>query len=170
MDAAITGPARRAFLLCAILILSAASACTPVRETGDGPDTQATDNASATSGTNVPASKPDATAAAESGNPLARFLDDPTNPESWRWLCQAAAGGNTAAQYTVAIRYRDGLPPVSRDVERAYRWLTAATRNGLSAAALARDDLARSIPETKLADLRKEKRTASETDCRIDKK
>lgn len=96
---------------------------------------------------------------------VARFMNDPTNPDSWPWLCLAAARGNTAAQYTVAVRYRDGLPPVERNTTRAYRWFTAAIRNGLSAAALARSDMQKSIPDRTLAELRREKRAANKSDC-----
>jgi TPR repeat protein len=92
-------------------------------------------------------------------------LNDPTDPENWRWLCKAAADGNSAAQYTVAVRYRDGLPPVARNVGRAYRWFTAAVRNGLSAAAVARNDLQKSIPEADLKALRDDKKPLTEADC-----
>lgn len=96
---------------------------------------------------------------------FAQFMNDPTNPDSWQWLCRAAAGGNSAAQYTVAIRYRDGVPPVARNTAQSYRWFTAAIRSGLSAAVLARDELQKSIPDKTLALLRDEKRPVTEADC-----
>jgi hypothetical protein len=104
----------------------------------------------------------------ESGAPqsaIARFLSDPGDPGNWRWLCKAAAEGNSAAQYTVGVRYRDGLPPVTRDTGRAYRWFTAAVRNGLPAAAIARDGLTQSIPEAALKSLRADKKLPTEADC-----
>lgn len=96
---------------------------------------------------------------------IARFLDDPGDPNNWRWLCKAAAEGNSAAQYTVGVRYRDGLPPVARDTGRAYRWFTAAVRNGLPAAAIARDGLTQSIPEAARKSLRTDKKPPTEADC-----
>jgi len=124
-----------------------AASCTEGAGVGPGP-------------TPTPATTPDTGQSA-----IARFLDDPTDPGNWRWLCKAAAGGNSAAQYTIAVRYRDGLPPVARDAGRAYRWFTAAVRNGLSAAAVARDDLQKSIPEADLKALRDAKKPLAEADC-----
>lgn len=108
------------------------------------------------------------TVTTDTGTPqsaIARFLDNPGDPKNWRWLCKAAAEGNGAAQYTVGVRYRDGLPPVARNPRRAYRWFTAAVRSGLPAAAIARDDLVRSMPETEREALRKDRRVPSEADC-----
>lgn len=108
----------------------------------------------------APAASPDTGQSA-----IARFLNAPTDPGNWRWLCKAAADGNSAAQYTIAVRYRDGLPPVARNVGRSYRWFTAAVRSGLSAAAVARDDLQKSIPDADLKALRDDKRSLTEADC-----
>ena len=96
---------------------------------------------------------------------FAMYLNDPANRESWRWLCRAAASGHSAAQYTVAVRYRDGLPPVRRDLGRAFRWFSAARTQGLTAAALAREDLAKRMPQEDVAALRKQSRTMTAVDC-----
>ena len=102
----------------------------------------------------------------EADSYFAMFMNDPTNRESWHWLCRAAAGGHSAAQYAIAVRYRDGLPPVRRNLQRAYRWFTAAQDQGLTAAALARESLARQMSESQTAELRKHRRQTTEADCR----
>jgi hypothetical protein len=97
---------------------------------------------------------------------FARFMNDPTNPESWRWLCRAAVGGHTAAQFTVAVRYRDGLPPVAQNLPRAFLWFTAAQKSGLTAAVLAREEVEKRLPEDKVEALRKRSKPLAEADCR----
>jgi len=97
---------------------------------------------------------------------FARFMNDPTNPQSWRWLCRAAVGGHTAAQFTVAVRYRDGLPPVEQNLPRAFLWFTAARKSGLTAAVLAREDVEKRLPEDEVETLRKRSAPLTEADCR----
>jgi TPR repeat protein len=97
---------------------------------------------------------------------FAMFMNDPTNRDSWRWLCRAAAGGHTAAQYIVGVRYRDGLPPVAQNLPRAFLWFTAARKGGLTAAALAGEDVAKRLPEGEAASLLKDFAPPTEADCR----
>jgi TPR repeat protein len=98
---------------------------------------------------------------------FAMFVSDPTNRDSWQWLCRAAAGGIPAAQYNVGIRYRNGLPPVAQDPSRAYLWLTAASRNGLTAGTVAAEAVAKSLPERQLDDLRKRTAPLTQADCHV---
>jgi len=98
----------------------------------------------------------------------ANFMKDPATLESWRWLCRAAARGHTAAQYAIAIRYRDGLPPVTRNLPRAYLWFTVAQRGGLSAATLALDDVMKDLTEEQRTALQHSPAAATEADCRDD--
>lgn len=97
---------------------------------------------------------------------FAMFVNDPTNRDGWRWLCRAATGGHAAAQYTVGVRYREGMPPVTRNASRAYLWFAAASRSGLTAATLAAEQVAKTLPEARLEKLRKESRSPAEADCR----
>jgi TPR repeat protein len=106
-----------------------------------------------------------AVSASEAKVSFAMFMNDPTNRESWRWLCRAAAGGHTAAQYIVGVRYRDGLPPVTQDLPRAFLWFTAAQKAGLTAAALAREDVARRLPVGEAAALDEDFVPPTEADC-----
>lgn len=102
---------------------------------------------------------------ADADKHIAMFMKDPANEDAWRWLCRAAADGHTAAQYTVAVRYRDGLPPVEQDIERAFLWFSAAQRGGLTAAAAARADMVAKLDEAEREALRELEAAAIEADC-----
>jgi len=109
--------------------------------------------------------KPAGSHASDAGTAYTMFMKNPTSREGWRRLCRAAAEGHAAAQYTIAVRYRDGLPPVSRNLTRAYLWFSAARQSGLTAAAIARDDLEKTMSEDQLAEMRTEGKTVGEADC-----
>lgn len=116
----------------------------------------------------TPAPEPAANASGADAD-FARFMNDPTNPKSWRWLCRAAAGGHTAAQFTVAVRYRDGLPPVAQNLPHAFLWFMAAQKSGLTAAVLAREGVEKRLPEDEVEILRKRSDPLTEADCRLGK-
>ena len=62
--------------------------------------------------------------------------------------------------------YRDGLPPVAQNLPRAYLWFTTAAKGGLTAAALAREEVGKRLPEDAVSSLRKRSRPLTEADCR----
>ena len=96
---------------------------------------------------------------------FAMYLNDPENRDAWQWVCTAAAGGIGPAQYVVATRYRDGLPPVRRDLARAFLWFSAADRNGLVAAALERETVGKQLPEDQAREIDARVSTVDEQDC-----
>ena len=132
------------------VVLLLVPACTPERET------PAAERAVSTPPTNA------------SGGEAAflKFLEDPANTKSWRWLCSAAAEGHTAAQFTVGVRYRDGLPPVTQNLPRAFLWFKAAETGGLTAAVLAREAVQKQLPDDAVEALRKRSGPLTEADCR----
>lgn len=147
------GEARNSFMTRLMLLtvlaatLSLACACAPRTEPAAASD------------------EPAKSSTSDAGKAFATFMNNPTSQEGWRGLCRAAAEGHIAAQYTIAVRYRDGLPPVTRNLTRAYLWFSAARQGGLSAAAIARDDLEKSMTEDQLAEMRAEGKTVGEADC-----
>ena len=128
---------------CALLSIVVVACATP--ENGTATENTAPEK----SATN----KPGAPDRHQAETAFAMYINDPTNRDSWKWVCEAAAGGIGPAQYIVAVRYRDGAPPVSRDLPRAYFWFTAADRSGLVVAAIEREIVAKEISD-------KEARTA----------
>ena len=101
----------------------------------------------------------------EAETAFAMYLNDPANRDAWQWVCTAAAGDIGPAQYIVATRYRDGLPPVKRDLARAFLWFSAADRNGLVAAALERETVGRQLPEELARSIDERAATVGEKDC-----
>lgn len=135
-------------------LLVAAACATPQSDTDAASPSPATDASAKTT--------PDRTAAETA---FAMYLNDPQNRDAWQWVCTAAAGGIGPAQYVVATRYRDGLPPVQRDLARAFLWFSAADRNGLVAAALERETVGKQLPEDQARDIDARVSTVGEQDC-----
>ena len=96
---------------------------------------------------------------------FAMYLKDPSNEGSWRWLCRAAANGYAPAQYALAVRYRDGSSTAAPNPVRAHAWFTQAQGSGLSAAAIAREELAKTMSDKQLEWAGKLREFLSEADC-----
>jgi len=94
-----------------------------------------------------------------------RYLHDPSNEGSWQWLCRAAANGYAPAQYALAVRYRDGSSSAAPNSIRAHAWFTLAQQNGLTAAAIAREELAKTMTKKQLEWSGTVRTLISEADC-----
>jgi len=97
---------------------------------------------------------------AASGNADAQYgvgselsaLDDPSaGPASRYWFCLAAQQGHAAAQGKLGDLRRDSAEPGSDDLIEAYVWYELSADKGDSKSARARDDLARDMPPSAVA-------------------
>lgn len=145
-----------AFAAASALVLAAACAAPP--EDSAAPESRTEEPAARAGGAPSPSRT-------EAETTFAMYLNDPENRDAWQWVCTAAAGGIGPAQYIVATRYRDGLPPVKRDLARAFLWFSAADRNGLVAAALERETVGRQLPEEQARSIDERAAKAGESDC-----
>lgn len=96
---------------------------------------------------------------------FAMYLVDPTADGSWQWLCRAAFNGHAPAQYALAVRYRDGTASVAPNALRAHAWFTRAMEKELAAAALAREELAKTMTPKQVEWAGKVLDTMTEADC-----
>lgn len=96
---------------------------------------------------------------------FAMYLVNPAADGSWRWLCRAAFNGHAPAQYALAVRYRDGTSAIAPNPLRAHAWFTRAMEQELAAAALAREELAKSMTPKQVEWAAKVLDTMTEADC-----
>lgn len=96
---------------------------------------------------------------------FAMYLIDPAADGSWQWLCRAAFNGHAPAQYALAVRYRDGTSSIAPNPLRAHAWFTRAMEQELTAAALAREELAKTMSPKQVEWAGKVLDTMTEADC-----
>ena len=96
---------------------------------------------------------------------FAMYLVDPAADGSWQWLCRAAFNGHAPAQYALAVRFRDGTSSIAPNPLRAHAWFTRAMEKELAAAALAREELAKTMTPKQVEWAGKVLDTMTESDC-----
>jgi hypothetical protein len=96
---------------------------------------------------------------------FAMYLVDPAADGSWQWLCRAAYYGHAPAQYALGVRYRDGTSSIAPNPLRAHAWFTRAMQKELAAAALAREELAKTMTPKQVEWAGKVLDTMTESDC-----
>lgn len=67
-------------------------------------------------------------------------------------VCAAGREGDGAALSSVAWHYRNGWPPVAKDLTEAYKWFILAEAAGYEAAAQYRVDLASTMPAADISE------------------
>jgi hypothetical protein len=96
---------------------------------------------------------------------FAMYLVDPAADGSWQWLCRAAFNDHAPAQYALAVRYRDGTSSIAPNPLRAHAWFTRAMEKELAAAALAREELVKTMTPKQVEWAGKVLDTMTEADC-----